>query len=170
VPGADACAEVLGQLEDGVGAAPDQGVDGGRVGAGDGRANAPVHVATQQKRCVVAEPGPESIAGVPAERADARSRSTTTPTKPSDADVVEPTTWDPRAPTPTECRRRARRDRVARRRRRSEPVHAEGRPPPGPRGPPLRTTLNAAARRAESTRRRDALRTANGRSAIAAGR
>ena len=114
--------------------------------------------------------GPKIIAGVPADRADARSRSTTTSTKQIDADVVEPTSWDPRAATPTKRRRRVRRDRGPRRRRRSEPVRAEGRPPPGSRGAPLCVTLNAAARRAESTRRPDELRTTNGRSATAAGR
>ena len=114
--------------------------------------------------------GPKIIAGVPADRADARSRSTTTSAKQIDADVVEPTSWDPRAATLTKRRRRVRRDRGPRRRRRSEPVRAEGRPPPGARGAPLCVTLNAAARRAESTRRPDGLRTTNGRSATAAGR
>ena len=113
--------------------------------------------------------GPKIIAGVPADRADARSRSTTTSTKQIDADVVEPTSWDPRAATPTKRRRRVRRDRGPRRRRRSEPVRAGCRPPPGARGARLGAVLEAAAQHAESTRRRDALRRANGRSATAAG-
>ena len=113
--------------------------------------------------------GPKIIAGVPTDRADAPSRSTTTPAKPIDADAGDPTSWDPRAATPTKRRRRARREREPRRRRRSEPVRAEGRPPLGARGARLGAVLEAAARRVESTRRRDAPRTSNGRSATAAG-
>ena len=113
--------------------------------------------------------GPKIIAGVPADRADARSRSTTTSTKQIDADVVESTSRDARAATLTKRRRHVRREHEPRRRRRRRPVRAKGRPPPGTRGARLGTTLEAAAQRAESTRRRDALRRANGRSATAAG-
>ena len=113
--------------------------------------------------------GKKNIAGVPADRAAAPSRSTTTPTKPSDADVGDQTSWDPRAATPTKWRRRVRREHEPRRRRRSEPVRAKGRPPPGARGARLGAVLETAAQHAESTRRRDALRRANGRSATAAG-
>ena len=48
--------------------------------------------------------GPKIIAGVPTDRADAPSRSTTTPAKPIDADAGDPTSWDPRAATPTKRR------------------------------------------------------------------
>ena len=113
--------------------------------------------------------GPKIIAGVPADRADARSRSTTTSTKQIDADVVESTSRDPRAATLTKRHRRVRRDRGPRRRRRRRPVRAKGHPPPGARGARLGAVLETAAQRAESTRRRDALRRANGRSATAAG-
>ena len=113
--------------------------------------------------------GPQIIAGVPADRADARSRSTTTSTKQIDAGVVESTSRDARAATPTKRRRRVRREHEPRRRRRSEPVRAKGRPPPGARGARLGAVLETAAQHAESTRRRDALRRANGRSATAAG-
>ena len=113
--------------------------------------------------------GPKIIAGVPADRADARSRSTTTSTKQIGADVVESTSRDARAATLTKRRRHVRREHEPRRRRRRRPVRAKGRPPPGTRGARLGTTLEAAAQRAESTRRRDALRRANGRSATAAG-
>ena len=44
---------------------PEQEVDGGRVGAGEGRVDAPADVATQPKRCAVADLGPKIIAGVP---------------------------------------------------------------------------------------------------------
>ena len=113
--------------------------------------------------------GPKIIAGVPADRADARSRSTTTSTKQIDADVVESTSRDPRAATLTKRHRRVRRDRGPRRRRRRRPVRAKGHPPPGARGARLGAVLETAAQHAESTRRRDALRRANGRSATAAG-